>query len=258
MPKQEICDNIPVSLPSLSFDSLISDMNKMKSISNEKLLALESRLEAAENEAKMHRKENESLKSALAAKERDCKLFYDQYQSATASLLEYKTKVTETLQNLNDTEVEENRGDILVLVNTDSTVEQSIVLQSTKTPTNKKQHQFAKSKKRPWSEIGQANQTNIKRISTPTHFKCTFCPDQSHAVTSFDTIEKYRSHIHEVHPDRNFVCNLCPYTTQVKPHMIRHHRVVHTGVHNLGYDCKLCEMSFASSRSMANHFNLFH
>ena len=55
MPKQEVYDNVPLSLPMLSFDSLIADMKKMKSISNEKLLALESRLQATEIEAKVPR-----------------------------------------------------------------------------------------------------------------------------------------------------------------------------------------------------------
>ena len=59
MPKEEVSDNLlvsPVSLPMLSFDSIIADMKKMKSISNEELFALESRLEATENDAKMMRR----------------------------------------------------------------------------------------------------------------------------------------------------------------------------------------------------------
>ena len=259
MPKQEICDNIPVSLPSLSFDSLIADMKKMKLISNEKLLALESRLEAAENEARMLRKENESLKSALEAKERDCKLFYDQYHSSASSLLQYKTKVAETLQNLNTPEVEENRGEIVAFVDPHSTVVQTSVLQSPKTPIRKKERSIAKAKKRPWSEIsGWKSEGTQSKTATPTHFQCTFCPDPSHVSTSFETIENYRSHIYEAHPERKFVCNLCPYTSKKGSHMRAHHQRNHTGVHNHGYDCKLCEMSFAESRSLAIHFNLFH
>ena len=259
MPKQEICENIPVSLPSLSFDSLIADMKKMKLISNEKLLALESRLEAAENEARMLRKENVSLKSALEAKERDCKLFYDQYQSSASSLLQYKTKVAETLQNLNSPEVEENREEIVALGDPDSTVVQSCALQSPKTPIPKKERPIAKAKKRPWSEIsGWKSMGPQSKIATPTHFRCTFCPDSSHASTSFESIENYRSHIYEVHPERKFVCNLCPYTSKKGSHMRAHHQRNHTVVHNHGYDCKLCEMSFAESRSLAIHFNLFH
>ena len=112
MPKQEVCDNVPISIPMLSFDSLIADMKKMKSISKEKLLALQRRLEAAENEAKMLREENEILKSSLQAKERECKFYYNQNQ---------------------------NQGHILVFDDPDLTDAHTSVLQSSisKTPTEK-------------------------------------------------------------------------------------------------------------------------
>ena len=256
MPKQEVCDNVPISIPMLSFDSLIADMKKMKSISNEKLLALQSRLEAAENETKMLREENEILKSSLQAKERECKFYYNQNQIKASSLVDNKTIDSKTSKNENDPELDENQGDIIAFDDTDSTLAQSNV---TKTSTKKKERPIAKARKRPWSEIsGWKSDGTQSKTANPTHFQCTFCPNSSHSLTSFETIEKYRSHIYEIHPERKFVCNSCPYTCKLNKHLIRHHRLVHTGVHDLGYNCKLCNLSFASSRCLANHFNLYH
>ena len=262
MPKKEVCDNVPISTPMLSFDSLIADMKKMKSISNEKLLALESRLEAAENEAKMLREENEILKSSLQAKERECKFYYNQNQSKASSLVDKKAKSVTRSQNVNEPEIDENHEDIFAFdpkLIPDSTLAQPSRLQSSKTPTEKKERQNAKARKRPWSEIsGWQSAGDQSKTANPAHFECNFCPDTSQFLTSFETIEKYRSHIYEIHPERKFVCNSCPYTCKLNKHLIRHHRLVHTGVLDLGYNCKLCNLSFASSRCLANHFNLYH
>ena len=155
MPKQEVCDNVPISIPMLSFDSLIADMKKMKSISNEKLLALQRRLEAAENEAKMLREENAILKCSLEAKERECKFYYNQNQNKASSLVDKKAKATTTSQTVNEPELDENQGDIVAFDDADLTDAHTSVLQSpiSKTPTEKKERQIAKARKRPWSEI---------------------------------------------------------------------------------------------------------
>ena len=133
MPKQEVCDNVPLSLTKMKLSG--------------KLLAIKRRLDrrlkrrlAAENEANVLRKENETLKTSLAAK----------------------------------------------------------------SPTEKKERPIAKAKKRPWSEISdwQSSVGNPKKKATPTHFRCTFCPDTSQSLMSFETIEKYRSHVYEAHPPK--------------------------------------------------------
>ena len=92
--KTEMCENVPASLPPLSFQALIGDMKRIESLSNEKIMALERRLRVAEDEAKALGKQNEELKSSLAAKERDCKLYYDQYQNIAAEFEEFKLKVS--------------------------------------------------------------------------------------------------------------------------------------------------------------------
>ena len=92
--KSEICDNVPAPLQPLSFQALIGDMKRIESISNEKMMALEGRLHAAEEEAKSLRRRNEELKCSLAAKERDRKLYYDQYQNIAAQFEEFKAKLS--------------------------------------------------------------------------------------------------------------------------------------------------------------------
>ena len=245
MPKHEVCDNVPISIPMLSFDSLIADMKKMKSISKEKLLALQRRLEAAENEAKMLREENEILKSSLQAKERECKFYYNQNQNKASSLVDKKAKAA-TFQNENEPELglvrkcqppkisrelDENQGDIVAFDDADLTDAHTSVLQSpiSKTQTEKKERQIAKARKRPWPEIsGWKSDGTQSKTANPKHFQCTFCPDTSQSLTSFETIEKYRSHIYEIHPERKFVCNSCPYTCKLNKHLIRHRRLIHT------------------------------
>ena len=91
--KTEICENVPASLPSLSFQALIGDMKRIESLSNDKIMELESRLQAKEDETESLRRRNEELKSHLSAKERDCKLYYDQYQHIAAQFEEFKAKL---------------------------------------------------------------------------------------------------------------------------------------------------------------------
>ena len=90
--KTEICDNVPASLPLLNFQALIGDMKRIESLSNEKIMELENRLQEKEDETKSLRRRNEELKSSLSAKERDCKLYYDQYQKIAKQFEEFKTK----------------------------------------------------------------------------------------------------------------------------------------------------------------------
>ena len=120
--KTEICDNAPASLPPLSFQALIGDMKRIESLSNEKIMALEGRLQAAEDEAKSLRRRNEELKSSLAAKERDCKLFYDQYQNIAAQFEEFKTKLGKDVElpNLNNEKIEADIEPAIVVEDTDS------------------------------------------------------------------------------------------------------------------------------------------
>ena len=120
--KTEICDNVPASLPSLSFQTLIGDMKRFESLSNEKIMALEGRLQAAEEEAKSLRRRNEELKSSLAAKERDCKLYYDQYQNIAAQFEEFKAKIgkDDELPKLNVKQIEADIEPAIVVEDTDS------------------------------------------------------------------------------------------------------------------------------------------
>ena len=120
--KTEICDNVPASLPPLSFQALIGDMKRFESLSNEKVIALEGRLQAAEEEAHSLRRRNEELKSSLAAKERDCKLYYDQYQNIATQFEEFKTKMGKDVElpKLNTEKIEADIEPAIVVEDTDS------------------------------------------------------------------------------------------------------------------------------------------
>ena len=125
--KTEICGNVPASLPSLNFQALIGDMKRIESLSNEKIMALEARLKVAEDEAKSIRKQNEELKSSLAAKERDSKLYYDQYQSIAAQFEEFKGKLGKDVElpKLNQEKVEAEIEPAVVIFDTDTESEES-------------------------------------------------------------------------------------------------------------------------------------
>ena len=125
--KTEICDNVPASLASLNFQALIGDMKRIESLSNEKIMALEARLKVAEDEAKSIRKQNEELKSSLAAKERDSKLYYDQYQSIAAQFEEFKGKLGKDVElpKLNQEKVEAEIEPAVVIFDTDTESEES-------------------------------------------------------------------------------------------------------------------------------------
>ena len=126
--KTEMCDNTPASLPPLSFQALIGDMKRIESLSNEKIMALERRLQAAEDEAKVLGKQNEELKSSLAAKERDCKLYYDQYQNIAAEFEEFKSKAASEAKPAMMKNADEEEGEIepaIIIFDTDTETEES-------------------------------------------------------------------------------------------------------------------------------------
>ena len=120
--KTEICDNVPASLPTLSFQALIGDMKRIESLSNEKIVALEGRLQDKEEETRSLRRRNEELKSSLAAKERDCKLYYDQYQNIAAQFEEFKAKLGKDVEipKLNSQKIETDIEPAIVVEDTDS------------------------------------------------------------------------------------------------------------------------------------------
>ena len=125
--KTEVCDNVPASLPPLNFQALIGDMKRFESLSNEKIMALEARLKVTEDEAKSFRKQNEELKSSLAAKERDSKLYYDQYQRIAAQFEEFKAKLGKDMElpKINHEKIEAEIEPAVVIFDTDTESEES-------------------------------------------------------------------------------------------------------------------------------------
>ena len=88
--KTEICENVPLSKAPVSFQAIISDMKIFETASNRKVSKLETRLQEAEVLIDNLQKEKEELKSSLAAKERDCKLYYSQYQNIAREFEDFK------------------------------------------------------------------------------------------------------------------------------------------------------------------------
>ena len=89
-------------------------------------MALESRLQAKEDESKSLRRRNEELKSSLSAKERDCKLYYDQYQKIARQFDEFKAKFGKDVELPKPTaKIEAEIEPAIVVFDTDSENEEN-------------------------------------------------------------------------------------------------------------------------------------
>ena len=325
--KTEMCENVPASLPPLSFQALIGDMKRIESFSNEKIMALERRLRDAEDEAKTLGKQNEELKSSLAAKERDCKLYYDQYQNIAAEFEEFKLKVSSEEEKFKifpktdgeiepaiivfdtDSETEENHDETILFTSPELFLEPvtlekpipkanstalpalsqseesenseekvanmeiapktpileaaTLQKQTPKTTSASKKRPIATARKRARSEshaksgavpkkARSESVSDPKALRTPTHFKCHACPS-----ISITKIEEFREHIRQIHPERKYLCGHCPCSTLHKSEMNRH-LTKHTMVGSNDYNCKLCNISFASIWGLRSHFRFYH
>ena len=326
--KTEICDNTPVSLPPLTFQALIGDMKRIESLSNKKLMDLESRLQAAEDEVKKRREENDKLRSELAAKERDSQLYYNQYQTIAEQFEEFKAKSCkeeEPLPKLSqekiecdiepaivvydtDSESEENHDETILFTSPEMFLEPATLetpvpkANSTAIPTSTESEQteknngqlsetttdlnfsekpattntvvgtptaeetskeepkkcpVVKTRKRARSESvtksGVPTKKARKMITAPTDFTCRNCPEKR-----FQKITEYREHIRQTHPERKFLCEFCPYACKTTYELNNHMNCVHTTAYNLGYDCKLCAVSFSTKRILGNHVHVYH
>ena len=95
--KTEICENMPSLSAPVTLSSLFKDMNSQMRIiedfSNEKIESLETQNKELKADKENLQKENEKLKSLLAAKERDYHLYYNQYQNISKEYEDLKAKV---------------------------------------------------------------------------------------------------------------------------------------------------------------------
>ena len=326
--KTEICDNTPVSLPPLTFQALIGDMKRIESLSNEKLMDLESRLQAAEDEVKKRREENDKLRSELAAKERDSKLYYNQYQTIAEQFEVFKAKSCKVKDQFQPFDPEKMEADIepaIVVFDTDSEKEDNseetilftspelflepatpetpipkanstaipTTIQSEQAKTNAVQLSEAttnlnametpvtkntvvdattaektskeegkkcpvvNTRKRARSESitksGVPAKKARKMITAPTDFRCRNCPEKR-----FQKITEYREHIRQTHPERKFLCDFCPCACTKAYELNNHMNRVHTTDYNMGYDCKLCAVSFSTKRILGHHIHIYH
>ena len=94
--KTEICENMPSLSASVTLSSLFKDMNcqmkKIEDFSNDKIESLETQNKELKADKENLQKENEKLKSLLAAKERDYHLYYNQYQKISKEYEDLKAE----------------------------------------------------------------------------------------------------------------------------------------------------------------------
>ena len=97
--KTEIFQNTQTSSAPVNLCSLFKDMNSqmrmIESFSNEKMKSLETRNKELETVKENLQKENEKLKSLLAAKERDYMLYYNQYQNIGKEFENFKAQTNQ-------------------------------------------------------------------------------------------------------------------------------------------------------------------
>jgi len=132
------------------------------------------------------------------------------------------------------------------------------------TPTNTAP--VNKNRKRSLLEVMEAlasDEQSPKRTKTlpehtPMHFVCTFIPcyDGSTLTQQFDTMEQYRRHIADVHPERRFHCSKCPFTTEYLNSLHTHEKCHNSRTTFVG-ECTLCDIPLSRTH-LKRHFTYYH
>ena len=101
-----------------------------------------------------------------------------------------------------------------------------------------------------------APKRTVTQQLTPSQFACSvglYCDNER-----FPTIEQYRQHITDVHPERRFHCSVCPFTTKGKQNFTLHassHR--ESALAPFVGECKLCDIPL-SATYFKRHYNRYH
>ena len=299
--KTEISENIPVSKASISFQAIISDMKIFETESNCKISKLEARLQEAEDTIFNLRKEKEHLKSSLAAKERDCKLYYRQYQNIAQEFEDFKKnpckQPNDSVDDEDDTDAIENAEIEPPIVVDDSSDDENSddenpnpVDQPTSTSKNsnvanqtplqnsipisteectseqrssqRDQHGMCREGLGPEiisGELTKKSKCDQPFLPTSSYFKCRFiCPKPNE--NTFGTIDEYRQHIIDDHPERRFLCGRCPFSTNHKYNLDKHFKRSHDNPKGNGgrYCCKPCDIGFPKKATLTVHIKTFH
>ena len=286
--KTEISENIPTSSAPVTLGSLFKKMNsqmrsqqqqmqQIETLSNEKIESLETCLQNSQAEKDELQKEVQKLKSLLAEKERDYKLYYSQYQNIAKENEDLKLKINRTMtagtienQNLEHSEpINDTLSESLLFTTPESmntsavdTASGTVELVAVSDETSmERPRAIAKARKRsraPTSDCGAPAEKISKKLYTPTHFKCSNCLKENGEATFFDEINDYRNHVIQSHPKR-FLCDQCPQNCISNIDLQRHKQKVHSlSVKSVGFDCSLCNTSYPRLNLLNQHIKLYH
>ena len=118
-----------------------------------------------------------------------------------------------------------------------------------------------KNKKRSLLEVMEAlerdeqppKRTKTLPQHTPMDYVCGFLPCD---WIRFATIEQYRRHVMNVHPERRFHCSKCPFTTNYQ-HSLNLHEKCHDKHAQFVGECTLCNVSLSKTH-WRRHFTWYH
>ena len=271
--KTEICENMPSLSAPVTLSSLFKDMNSQMRIiedfSNEKIESLETQNKQLKADKENLQKENEKLKSLLAAKERDYHLYYNQYQKISKEHEDLKAKgkqtiAVEPLEDTNSDYIDEKLSETMLFTTPDAETvwcEPVLAPQSIADISISKPRNILKARKRSRTSTSNIDVPS-KKISKPSpipkHFKCSICPKENREVMLYDDIHDYRNHVMKVHPKR-ILCDLCPYNGQGRTDLTRHKHTVHApDIKSVGFDCALCNISYSGLSVLNQHIRLYH
>ena len=218
---------IEISILTENTDMSSSDHeNILESLSKEDLIA---RVKALQEENKSLSLTVTPLKDALAAKERDCKRVeragHNNYDNIAKHLMNLKSKMASS--------------------------------------TDEKMREIAIGRKRPGEDSLEKPPKKIRpktlpaQRDSPKGFKCFIRSRKCAAyMRSIDTIEDYRQHVKEIHPEYKWFCEWCPYAALSERVLKRHcKKWNHAGEY---WGCKLCGISFVDPNLYPSHFQIFH
>ena len=108
-------------------------------------------------------------------------------------------------------------------------------------------------------EALESDEQSQKRTKTlpqhsPTHFVCSYIPCSYNE--RFSTMEQYRRHIKDVHPERQFFCSKCPFTTSYQQ-SLQNHETSHDEHSTFVGHCKLCDVALSKTH-LKRHFTWYH
>ena len=96
-------------------------------------------------------------------------------------------------------------------------------------------------------------------LPIPTYFRCRL---HSFGLHAFESIDEYRQHIIDEHPERQFLCERCPFSTERKDYLNKHLKRLHNNLimiqNRYMYSCQHCGISFSQKGPLTVHVKTYH